>query len=359
MVSVFFCTAFEGVSGFGTTHQEGSSISQIARDSFSCIKKSTTELALLPSDFVLEVSFADCSTNRWMVAEEFRRYWEYRDTVYMIDALHFLIEKFCLDRIGDLETAMSGRKMSVGSADRALIKVFDQSMDKYGKSCLLGFIGQDCIETQPEEAEADFGSEFDGDNSWQDEEGDLEELCSKHENDTSGSDIFQEQFIDEYPYEDASKQYDKNTFSDVIDFYHVVLFRIAHFLTPKDCSVFDTVRSIEVDLLLALNGFMTSYVPSINISEASLVDENFFVKMKEAYRQMLFIGKDFLHVKLMTAWAHTVQLVNDIATQTGKNKGNLSYLDFEKWFEKQGLLNEPKISFNGELLFLENSKYAY
>lgn len=352
MASGLFCTTFADKTLCKELQQEHAFGMQGGIDSFSCIKQSTTETAVLPNDFVLKFSFTDYDISRWMAAEEFRKYWDYRDTAYMVDALHFLMEKFCFDTIGALEASMAGRQMSAEERASVAVKIFDQRMGKDAKNWFFGITDDDCIEFQSEESLDFTCSEADADNSWQDEECcESGDAVNQDENDSFVNDIIEgisTDVVDESQENDHSQLHDNHTFSTVIDFYHIVLFRVAQLLTPKDGFVLDTMRKIEVDLLLSLYAVIRSYEQSENISEASFVDEKIFAVMKDAYRAMLFVGRDFLHAKLRTASASTIQLVNEIGIKTGKNITNLNYLDFEKWFDEQNVSFQQQRSFQAQ-----------
>lgn len=328
------------------------------------IKQSTTETVALPSAAALSCSgtsadkleLPDADVKRWMASVMFRSYWDYRDTAYMIDALHFLVEKFFFDTVGALEDAVGGRSLSSAQQNRAILKILEQQMGKSGKFWFFGSSADDewsdenlCEETagelcdllaSPEEisddgvAEIALASEDSGDS-----EGELFDLES---NDESVAELMEsssiqsdEPIVASCEGESSSHGQDRPTFSNVIDFYHIVLHRIAHLLTPEGALVRDTMRGIEIDLMLVLNNVARHYDQQFELAEAPALDGKMFAKIKEAYGAMLLAGRDFFHEKLRAAWAPTINIVDGIVAKTGKNVDSLNYFDFEQWLNDQ------------------------
>ena len=328
-------------------------------DAVSHIKQSTTETVVLPD--VLELSFTgadvdkimffDPSAKRWMATAMFRSYWDYRDTSYMIDSLHFLVEKFFFDTVGALEGALVGRSLTSEQQSRTTLKILEQQMGKDGKFWFFGASADDewpddqceestevpelseVVDETPEENTAEAG--LSAEELYDDGAG----LLDLVENDNEPVSALTEEeagiVADQEEMVNQDHGQDRPTFSNVVDFYHIVLHRIAHLLTPEGAQVCDTMRVLEIDLMLALHNIARHYDQQVDLDLGIALDEEVFAKIKEAYGAMLLAGRDFLHGKLRTAWSPTIRIVDSIVQKTGKNLDGLNYFDFEQWLNDQ------------------------
>ena len=317
------------------------------------IKQSTTETVALPnaselavlSDKAGDSLLVDPSMKRWMATVMFRSYWDYRDTAYMVDALHFLSEKFLSDMVGALEKVLKDQKISSAQQDRAVLKILEQQMGMSGKFWFFGSStndddsGEDCC-GESSEASGIEGVEEAAQDDFEACGCDGEDLFDLAENNDEGvaeivADDAHDSTAEACEKEDSSDGLEKPTLASVIDFYHIVLHRIAHLLTPKDAMVQETMRILELDLMLALHDVSCRYGQQTDLGNNVAMDSAGFARIREMYEAMLLVGRDFLHKKLCAAWAPTIQTVDAIVKKTGKNLDSLNYIDFELWLNDQ------------------------